>query len=219
MVLFDFRGCGRSSRGLADDALQPEYVIEDAHELIGHLGLGPVDVLGFSTGGRAAIELVRRFPRDVRRLILASTSAYPASDADPYLRGWNEPQRRQAMEDDAGGALRNSTFFVWNLDLAPAYVAMVENLDDGDWSYERWLTGAMHPWVNGNAEQILVEFGGRVLILHGAKDMGFPVQLAERLHRALPDSELAIIEDAAHMCHFEKPETWADRIHSFLGCG
>ncbi len=219
VVLFDFRGCGRSSRGLADDALQPEYVIEDAHELIGHLGLGPVDVLGFSTGGRAAIELVRRFPRDVRRLILASTSAYPASDADPYLRGWNEPQRRQAMEDDAGGALRNSTFFVWNLDLAPAYVAMVENLDDGDWSYERWLTGAMHPWVNGNAEQILVEFGGRVLILHGAKDMGFPVQLAERLHRALPDSELAIIEDAAHMCHFEKPETWADRIHSFLDCG
>lgn len=75
VVLFDFRGCGLSSRGLPDDALQPEYVIEDAHALIDRLDLEPVDVLRFSTGGRAAVELVRRFPQDVRRLKLASTSA------------------------------------------------------------------------------------------------------------------------------------------------
>lgn len=217
VVLFDFRGCGRSSRGLPEDALQPEYVIDDAHELIGRLDLGPVDLLGFSTGGRAAVELVRRFPRDVRRLILASTSGYPAADAEPYRRDWSEPRRRQVMEDAAGGTLRNSTVFVWNLDLAPAYLALIEDLDEGDWSYERWLTGQMHPWVNGDPEQILVEFGGRrVLILHGAKDMGFPVQLAERLNRALPGIELAIIKDAAHMCQFEEPGAWSDRIRSFV---
>jgi len=217
VVLFDFRGCGRSSRGLPDDALQPEYVIDDAHTLIGRLDLGRVDVLGFSTGGRAAVELVRRFPHDVRRLILASTSAYPAGDAEPYLTDWGEPRRRQAIEDAAGGTLRNSTVFVWSLDLAPAYLALIADLDDGDWSYERWLTGEMHPWVNGDPEQILVDFGSRhVLILHGANDMGFPVQLAERLHRALPESQLAIIKDAAHMCQFENPGAWSDQIRLFV---
>lgn len=48
--------------------------------------------------------------------------------------------------------------FVWDLDLAPAYLALIEDLDDGDWSYERWLAGEIHPWVNGDPEQILAEF-------------------------------------------------------------
>lgn len=101
--------------------------------------------------------------------------------------------------------------------MAAAYLALIADLDDGDWSYERSLTGEMHPWVNGDTEQILLEFGGgRVLVLHGANDMGFPVQVAERLHRALPGSELAIIKEAAHMCHFEKPRDWSDRIRSFV---
>lgn len=216
VVLFDFRGCGRSSRGLAEDALQPENVITDAHQLAERLGLGVVDLLGFSTGGRAAIEFVRRYPDRVRRLILASTSAYPASDAEPYLRDWPEYQRRRQLEADADGALRTSTIFVWDLDKAPDYLAMISNLDDGDWSYERYVDGRMHPWVNGDPEAILRDFGRPVLILHGARDMGFPLPLAERLHTALSNSELAVIPEAAHMCHFERPEMWGGRIRAFL---
>ena len=46
--------------------------------------------------------------------------------------------------------------------------------------------------------------------------MGFPVQLAERLHRGLPASALTIIDGAAHMCHFEKPQLWSERIREFV---
>ena len=88
VVLFDFRGCGRSTRGLPDDALQPEYVVEDAHRLIEKLGLGEVDLLGFSTGGRAAIQFLDKHPAQVRRLVLASTTAY--TDFEPYLANWDE---------------------------------------------------------------------------------------------------------------------------------
>jgi pimeloyl-ACP methyl ester carboxylesterase len=216
VVLFDFRGCGQSSRGLPIEALQPEYVVDDTHRLIEQLGLGAVDLLGFSTGGRAATAFVQRYPSQVRRLILASTTAYPSSENEPYLRDWAEYQRRQAGERAAGGRLRNSTIFVWDLDLAPRYLRMIEGLDEGDWSYEAYLDGRMHPWVSGDAEAILRESGKPVLILHGEKDMGFPVQLAERLHRALPASTLAIIEGAAHMCHFEQPELWSRRIREFV---
>lgn len=54
IVLFDFRGCGRSSRDLPEEKLQPEFVVEDTYALIQILGLGVVDLVGFSTGGRAA---------------------------------------------------------------------------------------------------------------------------------------------------------------------
>ncbi|WP_407939699.1 alpha/beta fold hydrolase [Microlunatus soli] len=67
------------------------------------LSLGPVDLLGFSTGGRAATAFVERHPEDVRRLILASTSAYPSSDGEQYLQDWAEYQRRLEGERAAEG--------------------------------------------------------------------------------------------------------------------
>lgn len=216
VVMFDFRGCGRSSRDLSPEALQPEYVIEDTHRLISRLNLGQVDLLGFSTGGRAATRYVQEHPDDVRRLVLASTSAYDSSENEPYLRDLAEYHRRQEIERAAGGTLRNSTIFVWDLDLAPGYLTLIEGLDEGDWSYERYLDGRMHPWVDGNAEQILHDCGKPILILHGEKDMGFPVQLAQRLHEAVPESSLAVIANAAHMCHYEKPDEWSQQIRDFL---
>ncbi|HEY9333228.1 MAG TPA: alpha/beta hydrolase [Kribbella sp.] len=217
VVLFDFRGCGRSSRGLPDDDLQPEYVVQDTHRLIDRLGLGAVDLVGFSTGGRAAMQFVDKHPEQVRRLVLASTSAYSSADAAGYLAGWDEYQRRQRVEDEANGTLRNSTVFVWDLDRAPAYLRLLESLgtDLGDWSEERALQGLMHPWCPGDPEQILRSFAKPILILHGDKDMGFPVQLAHRLHQAVP-SQLTVIPDTAHMCHFEQPETWSSHIREFL---
>jgi pimeloyl-ACP methyl ester carboxylesterase len=218
VVLFDFRGCGRSSRGLSDDELQPEYVVQDTHQLIEELGLGQVDLLGFSTGGRAAMQFVDKHPEQVRRLVLASTSAYSAADNARYLADWDEYHRRQRIEDEAHGALRNSTIFVWNLDLAPAYLDLLNSLgpDLGDWSFERAIKGLMHPWCPGDPEQILRDFAKPILILHGEQDMGFPLQLAHRLHTAVPNTHLTVIPQAAHMCHFEKPELWADHIRQFL---
>jgi pimeloyl-ACP methyl ester carboxylesterase len=104
VVLFDFRGCGRSTRGLPDDDLQPEYVVQDTHRLIDKLELGQVDLLGFSTGGRAAIGFVDEHPEQVRRLVLASTSAYTSADNARYLADWDEYHRRQRIEDGANGA-------------------------------------------------------------------------------------------------------------------
>lgn len=216
VVTFDFRGCGHSSRNLPEDALQPEYVVEDTYRLIETLGMGQVDLLGFSTGGRAAMAFVDRYPTAVRRLVLASTSAYPSSANEPHLLECAELQRRQAIERAADGRLRNSTIFVWDLDLAPLYLQLIDDLDEGDWSYERYLDGRMHPWVDGDAVALLRRWDKDILILHGEKDMGFPVQLARRLHDALPSSQLAVIENAAHMCHFEQPAIWAQRIREFL---
>jgi pimeloyl-ACP methyl ester carboxylesterase len=219
VVLFDFRGCGRSSRGLPDNALQPEYVVQDTHRLIDKLDLGQVDLLGFSTGGRAAVQFVDKHPAQVRRLILASTSAYSGADNEPYLANWPEYQRRRRAEEAANGSLRNSTIFVWDLDLAPAYLELLNSLgtDTGDWSEERAISGAMHPWCPGDPERILRDWGKPILILHGEKDMGFPVQLARRLHTAVPTSQLAVIPDTAHMTHFENPILWATHIQTFLG--
>ncbi len=74
----------------------------------------------------------------------------------------------------------------------------------------------MPPWCTRDPVTILSGWGGPILILHGANDMGFPIQLAHRLHQDVPSSQPAAIENAAHMCHFEKPNQWAEEITAFL---
>jgi pimeloyl-ACP methyl ester carboxylesterase len=63
VVLFDLRGCGRSSRtppvgDLPVAALQPDLLADDVAALIRHYGAAQADVLGFSYGGGIAMRLV-----------------------------------------------------------------------------------------------------------------------------------------------------------------
>jgi pimeloyl-ACP methyl ester carboxylesterase len=55
-----------------------------------------------------------------------------------------------------------------------------------------------------------------VLILHGAREMSFPIGVARRLHAELPASVLVEVPEAAHMAHFDNPEQWLAAIRGFL---
>jgi len=53
-VLPDLRGCGRSTRGLADDQCTPAAATGDPAVALDRLGIEQADVLGFSHGGLIA---------------------------------------------------------------------------------------------------------------------------------------------------------------------
>ena len=69
VVTYDPRGLGRSVRkdGATDHG--PQHQADDLHQLIAALGPGEVDVFGSSGGAVAGIELVTKYPGDVRVLV------------------------------------------------------------------------------------------------------------------------------------------------------
>jgi pimeloyl-ACP methyl ester carboxylesterase len=69
---------------------------DDLARLIATLGHDQVDLLGFSTGGQVGQLFVEAHPELVRRLILASTTAY--ADVDRYLEGWQDYERRRRIQ-------------------------------------------------------------------------------------------------------------------------
>jgi len=169
--------------------------------------------LGAVTRFQAGVEVGQQGRQSERR-----QGRLTPAPGRPVSRPWAD-NRRGALQPKVrltAGRLRGSMVFVCDLYLVSAFQALLNGLDDGDWSYEAYLKGQMHPWVTGDAVKILRDSGRPILILHGAKDMGFPVQLAQRLHQAIPGSRLAIISDAAHMCHFEKPDDWSQAVREFL---
>lgn len=94
-VLFpDLRGCGRSTRGLADDQYSPDAVVADLLALLDALDVERADILGFSYGGLLAQRLALAAPGRVRRLIIASSSIPPVPDNS--YDGWPEAARLRA---------------------------------------------------------------------------------------------------------------------------
>jgi pimeloyl-ACP methyl ester carboxylesterase len=55
-----------------------------------------------------------------------------------------------------------------------------------------------------------------VLILHGAREMSFPMGVARRLRAEVPGSALVEVPEAAHMAHFDNPSVWLGAIREFL---
>jgi pimeloyl-ACP methyl ester carboxylesterase len=238
VVVFDLRGCGRSSRtppvgALPVAALQPDLVADDIAGLIRHYSADRADVLGFSYGGGIAMRVVDQHPGLVRSLILASASAYQDNQqerpacADYQVRAamcneiaWDDPVL--TGPDAPDGALSRAMAYA----TAPRDIWHLGRLDDwhrvlaavrfsSDWNAPH-AAGQLRPGPPGDPERVLRRWAGPVLILHGAREMAFPVSLARRLHAAVPASTLAEIPDAAHMAHFDNPQAWLSAIRAFL---
>lgn len=239
VVLFDLRGCGRSARtpptgDLPVAALQPDLLADDVGALIRHYGAAQADVLGFSYGGGVAMRVVDQHPELVRRLILASTTAYQdyeqerTASLDYQLRSpmcaeiaWDDPALTCPTAED--GALSRAIAYagapcdIWRLDRLEEWHRVLAFVQfSSDWNAPH-AAGQLRPGVPQDAEQLLRQWGGPVLILQGSREMAFPISLARRLHAALPASTFAEIPEAAHMAHFDNPEAWLSAARVFLG--
>ena len=225
VVLFDLRGCGRSSRHLPLDAYGPEHQIEDLGGLVDWLGVDSVDLLGFSYGGVLAMGFLERHPAQVDRLVLASTSAYHDYRSD--LSASAEYRRRTAMRAAADPALTGDEKVRHDaMRSAPLNLSSLDRLDEwravlsrvrfsDDWDLVR-EAGRYRSPMPADPAKVVREAGRPTLILHGADDYGFPVQVAHRLHDAVPETRLTVLENAGHMAHFECRDEWVGHVRRFL---
>ncbi len=238
VVLFDLRGCGRSSRvpprgSMAAGSLQPDLIADDVAALLDLLGGGRGDVLGFSYGGMVAMRVADQHPGQVDRLILASTTAYRdfgdelrASEdyaaRTPLVAGIDFTHPLAADPDAPDGALSRAMAFdslpydIWQLDRRAEWEAVLDQVTFSDDWNEPYAAGLLRPAAPADPELVLREWGRPVLIVHGVHDMGFPLAVARRLHAAVPGSTLAEIPDAAHAAHFDNPDAWLGAIRDFL---
>ena len=74
VLVFDNRDAGRTDK--PDIPYSIEMMANDTATLMSMVGIESAYVIGISLGGRIALELTLKFPQKVKRLVLASTSAF-----------------------------------------------------------------------------------------------------------------------------------------------
>jgi 3-oxoadipate enol-lactonase len=213
VVRYDHRGQGGSARPRVR-SIDLETLYADAVALIEHLGIGPCHFVGLSMGGYVGLRLLARRPDLLRSAILLDTSAGPETGVARFrllnlVARWLGPRPvakpvlpimfgRTFLTEPERAAERD----LWRQRLL--------QLDRGIW---RAVNGVIER--EGVAEELgPVEVP--TLIVVGEEDVATPPALAERLHAALPGSQLVRIPRCGHASTIEAPGEVNRAIDDFL---
>jgi 2-succinyl-6-hydroxy-2,4-cyclohexadiene-1-carboxylate synthase len=193
------------------------------HTLEGRLGeiAGAAEdgavLVGYSLGGRLALRAVLREPERYRGLVTVGATAGiddPAlrsarAEADERLASWMEAA---SIEDIVGIWERQPLF-------ADQSEHLIEEQRAGRLSHDPGgLAMLLRTAGQGVLEPVwhqLLTLDLPLLAIAGARDEGY-VATAQRMADVAPKGRAAIVEDAGHAAHLQRPERVAELIEEFL---
>lgn len=211
VVAVDMRNHGDSPRFPTQS--YPEMA-GDLAEVIEHLG-APVDLLGHSMGGKAAMQLALTRPDLIRRLIVA--------DIAPVAYTHDQTRNAQSMaavdlskvatRADADAALSESiddpalrAFFLQSLDMRTKPPRWKLNLPVLETEMPK-IVG----WPDTKGR-----FDGPTLFLTGADSSYVDAEHRDAIKSLFPRARFAKIPDAGHWLHAEKPREFEETARVFL---
>ena len=223
VVLFDQRGCGRSTpRGRIEENTTA-HLVRDIEALREHLGLERLVLFGGSWGATLALAYAAAHPRRIAAMVLRGVFLGSREELDWYLGGLGElvPRARQALgEGTASELLARFYARVSENDAAAAerwvaYEDAVMRLDTGD---SATTSGAQDPSAVLARARVQLHYLAHecflrpgellsglaplretpVLIVQGGRDRVCPPGAASALAERLPRAELRLVESGGH---------------------
>jgi pimeloyl-ACP methyl ester carboxylesterase len=207
VVMFDNAGVGRTRPlpGEQTATLTIDAMADQTSALIGTLGLGRPDVLGWSMGGMIAQALAVLHPAQVRRLVLCAT--YPGTGAAAAP----SPAAIQTGSDfpaDQGNAYDAFKAAVAEYPAAPPAPAATKAAQ----------SGAVSDWWDGSdpTGHKITRISVPTLIADGTDDQLDPVANDHALARLIPGAKLVLYPDAGHGFLFQEGPRFAALVEAFL---
>jgi proline iminopeptidase len=236
IVLFDQRGCGRSTPHASDPAADLRFnttwhLVADIELLRRNLGIAAWQVFGGSWGSALALAYAQAHPRAVTEIVLRGIFTLRRHELEWFYEGgasaifpdlWEdylsaipvlernhliEAYHRRLFDPDPEvhrpAALAWTRWEASTLTLRPD-PELVASMTDAD-AATAFARIENHYFVNAGwfREGQLIDEVDRIrnipaVIVQGRYDVCTPIMTAWDLHRAWPEAELAVIDDASH---------------------
>ncbi|MCX5388254.1 alpha/beta fold hydrolase [Streptomyces sp. NBC_00083] len=204
-------------RGYGDAPVVPGTTLladfaEDVLALADALGVERFTLGGLSMGGQIVMECYRLFPERIEGLLLADT--FPAAET-PEGRSAREATAERLVREGMAGYVDEALDRM----VAPYAPESVR-------AHVRRMMTATHPEgaaaaLRGRARRpdyraLLTTVSVPALVVVGRDDTYTPVADAEAMHAAIGGSELAVVEDAAHLPNLEQPAAFNEAVRGLL---
>jgi len=193
VLRYDVRGHGGSSVPPGPYTL--EQMADDLHGLLQALGIAETHLVGISMGGLIGMTMALRFPRAIRSLVLADTTACygPERKAmwDDRIRV-AEAKGMQPLLDRTIEAWFTAAFRAEQPEVIAHVRAMLARPNPVGY------VGAIRAIGYGDLRESIRAVSCPTLILVGDEDRGTDITMARTMHQRIAGSELSVIPGAAH---------------------
>jgi pimeloyl-ACP methyl ester carboxylesterase len=193
--------------------------------LLNDLKLTNIVLVGHGLGGGVAQILASRFYRQqTKALVLVNSVCY----LQAFAANWPLPDMKKRQELEAPKETSLDDFVQELRETLPVAVEKTK-------AFQRVIDSYVVPWENELGKEVLYQHirlsipyyvnavasdlkttGQPTLIIWGEKDILFPVELAKRLHREIPNSQLVVIPNANHLVLFDASDAVAKALVNFI---
>jgi proline-specific peptidase len=231
VVLYDQVGSGNSSKPSDPSLWTVELFVAELANVREALELEQVHLLGHSWGGMLAQEYALTQPHGLASLVLSSTLSSAALWREESLRlRAAMPAEIAAQLDahEAAGTTDDPEYeraifeflhrHLCRLDPWPPIVEEIVHSTNLEVYNTMWGPSEAHPTgvlAGWDVTPRLGEIQVPALVLCGRHDEATPRQ-AETIAAALPDTELVVFEESAHLAPLEETEHYLSTVRAFL---
>lgn len=213
----DLPGFGVSEK--PDVSYDAEFFVNWLHAFLDATKIEGAVLVGNSFGGEISVLYALAHPECVRKMVLASSGG---------LRFYSEAERAEIQSKFSAANLQLLTpdvhAWMFRTIFAEKGAAWRRYLDKQNAKLQRpdfnqYAEALHHAIVTAFSlyfENELIDLKMPVLLVWGDRDVVFPVPLAERALRLLPQGELVILEGAGHAPQLENPEGFVSAVERFV---
>lgn len=231
LILFDQRGCGRSSAKVDSSAMNLESLIEDIDGVRQAYNLEKVNLMGHSWGGLLAMFYAIRHPDRINSLILIATTPASSKLRDESFRIMAEhTSRADSIEEST---IAESELFkrrepktmarYFRILFRGAFYnrALAESLNfdfPRDYGARSRLMQYLSKDTALKSYDISQQLGVLrcpVLIIGGDRDFS-PPQANEQIHSHIENSHLVTLKDCGHFPYIDAPVQFFPLVRDFL---
>ena len=206
VIAVELQGHGHTAD--IDRPLSFEHMAEDIYALLGALGLGPVDLVGYSMGGAVALQLAIAHPEKVQRLVYAGGTSYRRDGLYPEMLG----DMSSAVDDLEGSVWHQA--YVRSAPDPDAWPILVRKVTDQDRTFEGWSPQEIQALrlpvllIIGDSDIVRPEHTMEMFRLLGGGVIGDIV--------GLPPSQLAVLPGTSHVGLLDRVDWLRSMISEFL---
>jgi proline-specific peptidase len=234
VIFYDQLGCGRSDRPGDLSLWTVDRFVEELAQVRAALGLDRLNLFGSSWGGMLAMQYVLDRQPELESLILCGSPASMirwVEDCAELLAAEPDEVRRTIREHEEAGFTGCPEYQAAILGFYREHVCRMSPWPAGlersfaeagfdvyttmNGPSEFTVTGTLKTWT---VMDRLGEITVPTLLVGGRYDECTPGHM-EEMHRRIPGSQLATIEDASHLCFAEQPEKFNELVNAFLDRG
>jgi 3-oxoadipate enol-lactonase len=214
LIAPDLRGAGGAPLD-EDSALTMEDLAAEVVALLDHLELERAVIGGLSLGGYVTFALLRMAPERFSGLVLANTRPQADSaDGRTARRSMSELVRAKgtdAVADQMLPKLLGQT----TKRTRPAIEQSVRRIIQSNAA--PGVDALIHAMMNRpDSTPVLGRISNPTLILAAAEDAIIPLAEAEAMNRAIPRSQLVVLQKAGHIANLESPDDFSEAIQNFV---